>query len=207
MTIFLNFPSVASSLEFNNIIGHRAKIWWPRRTLSVVHIDPDTWILLPTFVFRRTNPSPDVHLAPTYVFRLVNPSPDVRFPDAWTCPDVRFPMREPFPTFVFRRVNPSPDVRFPTRETFETVSLCDSYWSFNAFFQHVKSFNMRSRPVKHTDVSRRVRTSTLLKIRVAWGVRYAPLANGADEHQRQSLAIAIFIVRVTAETSQYACAI
>ena len=66
---------------------------------------------------------------------------------------------------------------------------------------------MRSLLVKHSDVPRRVRTSTLLKIRVAWGVRYVPLANGADEQQRQSLAIVIFIVRVTAETSQCACAI
>ena len=36
--------------------------------------------------------------------------------------------------------------------------------------------------------------------RVALCVIYASLANGADEQQRQSLAIVIFIVRVTAET-------
>ena len=93
------------------------------------------------------------------------------------------------------------------RETFETILICDSYWSINAFSQHVKSSNMRSRLVKHSDVPRRVRTRTLLQIRVAWGVTYASLANGADEQQRQSLAIVIFIVSVTAETTQYACAI
>ena len=116
---------------------------------------------LPTFVFRRMNPTPDVHLAPTYVFRRVNP-----------LPTFVFPTRELAPTCVsrcvnlsrrsfFRRVNPSPDVPFPMRETFETVSICDrsSYWSFNAFSQHVKCSDMRSRLVKHSDVPRRVRTS------------------------------------------------
>ena len=54
-------------------------------------------------------------------------------------------------------------------------------------FQH--AFSTCETLVKHSDVPWRVRTSTLLKIRVAWGVRYAPLANGADKQQRQPLAI------------------
>ena len=53
------------------------RLWWPRRTLSVVHIDPDAWTPLPTFVFRRIS-----------------------------CPDVRFPTREHLSRCSFsRRVN------------------------------------------------------------------------------------------------------
>ena len=144
-------------------IDHLLIVWWPRRTLSAVHIDPDAWTPTPTFVFRRMNLSPDVHLAPTYVFQHVNPSPDVRFPDAWTCPDVRFPMREPFPTLRVFPTRESPSLRaISDAWNFETVSICDrsSYWSFNAFSQHMKSFNMCSWLVKHSDVPWRARTST-----------------------------------------------
>ena len=113
--------------------------------------------------------------------RRVNTSSDVRFPTheplsrRSSCPDIRFPTRQPLSRRSFsrcvnlsrrsfsRRVKSSPDVRFLTRETFETVSICDSYWSFNVFSQHVKSSNMRSRLVKHSDVPQRVHTSTLLK--------------------------------------------
>ena len=93
----------------------------------------------------------------------------------------------PLPTFVFptrvsrcvnlsRSVKPSPDVRFLTRETFETVSICDSYWSFNAFSQHVKSSNMRSRLVKHSNVPQRVHSYKhsfkvpLNCVGVRWGI-------------------------------------
>ena len=135
-------------------------IWWPRRTLSVVHIDPDAWTPLPTCVSRHVNPSPDVHLAPTCIPRCVNPSPDVRLPDAWT----------PLPMSDFRRVNPSPDVWFP---------MCDT--GLPTHFPNMWNLPMCvSRLVKHSDVPRRVRTSTLPKNK-GWGVRYTPLANGADE--------------------------
>ena len=122
--------------------------------------------------------------------RRVNPYPDVRFPTheplsrRSSCPDVRFPTRKPLFRRLFSgRVNPSPYVRFPYARNFETVSICDrsSYWSFNAFSQHMKSFNMRFRFVKHSDVPWRVRTSTLLG---AWGVRYALMVqmSSRDSH-------------------------
>ena len=84
-------------------------LWWPRRTLSVVHIDPDAWTPLPTF-----NQSS---------------CPDERFPMSEPLPTFTLPTRELAPTcvsrcvnlsrrFAFsRRVNPPPYVRFPMRET------------------------------------------------------------------------------------------
>ena len=142
---------VCSNLNYSGVYGGREGHYpWYTSTPTREHFFrrsfSDARTPLPTFILSRHTFSDSSTPLPTFVFptcvsRCVNLS------------------RRSFS----RRVNPSPDVRFPTRETFETVSICDSYWSFNAFSQYVKSSNVRSRLVKHSDVPQRVHTSTLLK--------------------------------------------
>ena len=124
--------------------------------------------------------------------------------------DICFPTRKLLSQHSYSgRVN-LPQRAFPNAWTplpmcdFQRTKFLKLFQYVNAFSQHVKSFFSTCETLRCTMACMYKHSS---KNKGCMGCQICTLANSADEQQRQSLAIVILIVRVTAETSQYACAI